>query len=737
MLRVVDQIELVIIFSILTTLNLCSMKKTLQPSKAFQSAAIRSVLSILLFIFTYLLLIILAIALTVACGYAGILLIMLKPMLVTIAMGGALIVMGLLVLIFLFKFVFKQDKTDRSHLIEVKASDHPELFCMIKELVEEVGTRFPRKVYFSTEVNAAVFYDSTFWSMFFPVRKNLQIGMGLMNSVSVTELRAILAHEFGHFSQRSMKVGSYVYNVNKVLYNILYDNQGYNEMIGNWANSHWSLNLGVTLAVRIVRGIQVLLRKVYEVLNNNYYGLSREMEFHADAVAASVAGSSPLASSLLRLSLANQALDSVLDFYNAKIAESGKAANFYPQQGLVMNYIAEKWKLPVVGGLPQISMDDISKFNRTRLVLKDQWASHPSTEDRIRRLMELDIPVRQQNDSIALTLLNDIAATQELLTGHAFRNVSYEHQPVRLEPGLFWEEFLSNEQKYALPDVFKGYYDARSPYLGSDDEASASIAEYPDPKTLIDEQLIENLKTLDAMRSDLEVLQQIDAGQIEINTFEYDGQRYTPADCSILIENLEAQVSDLSGWLDQRDKQLFESYKAVAIAAGKSAEWEDKCREYKLTMDLLNENQAVYQTMVEAASYMQSNQQFTTIIEKTAELKKLEPKFKARVELLLSDDRFSAFIKGSQRQHLEEYLSKESAYFVHDMYINQDVDTFYIALGDFYAFNLELNFKSKQDFLIFQASLTAGSAHSVAGVVIKSADFAGTSSSQTAKLPII
>jgi len=38
--------------------------------------------------------------------------------------------------------------------------------------------------------------------MFLPVKKNLQIGMALVNSVTVTEFKAILAHEFGHFSQK-------------------------------------------------------------------------------------------------------------------------------------------------------------------------------------------------------------------------------------------------------------------------------------------------------------------------------------------------------------------------------------------------------------------------------------------------------------------------------------------------------------------------------------------------------
>lgn len=46
--------------------------------------------------------------------------------------------------------------------------------------------------------------------------------------------------------------------------------------------------------------------------------LSREMEFHADEIAAHVAGSQALADSLLRINFASSALESVLAFYDQK-----------------------------------------------------------------------------------------------------------------------------------------------------------------------------------------------------------------------------------------------------------------------------------------------------------------------------------------------------------------------------------------------------------------------------------
>src|SRR5690606_16051535 len=161
-----------------------------------------------------------------------------------------------MILYFLIKFIFATNKTDTSDFIEITQDEQPELFAMIHDLVKEIETDFPQKVFLSHNVNASVFYDSTFWSMFFPVRKNLQIGLGLVNAVTLSEFKAIIAHEFGHFSQRSMKLGSYVYHMNKIIFNLLHDNEGYENTLQSWANASWYFSIFAVITIRIVNGIK-------------------------------------------------------------------------------------------------------------------------------------------------------------------------------------------------------------------------------------------------------------------------------------------------------------------------------------------------------------------------------------------------------------------------------------------------------------------------------------------------
>jgi Zn-dependent protease with chaperone function len=93
----------------------------------------------------------------------------------------------------------------------VTRADQPQLFEFIDRLADEARAPRAHKVYLSPRVNAAVFYDLSLLNLVVPSKKNLEIGLGLVNVVTLGELKAVLAHEFGHFAQRSMAVGRWVY----------------------------------------------------------------------------------------------------------------------------------------------------------------------------------------------------------------------------------------------------------------------------------------------------------------------------------------------------------------------------------------------------------------------------------------------------------------------------------------------------------------------------------------------
>jgi hypothetical protein len=118
-----------------------------------------------------------------------------------------------------------------------------------------------------------------------------------------------------------MKVGSYVYNVNKIIFNMLFENESYQKLIDRWRNASSYFSVFVSIAVKIIEGIQWLLKKLYAVVNKNYMALSREMEFHADAVASTVAGGNNLVTALSSIQLADSCYNAALNNANGWIKE--------------------------------------------------------------------------------------------------------------------------------------------------------------------------------------------------------------------------------------------------------------------------------------------------------------------------------------------------------------------------------------------------------------------------------
>jgi len=70
-----------------------------------------------------------------------------------------------------------------------------------------------------------------------PGRKNLVIGLGLVNRLNLSEFKAVLAHEFGHFSQNSMKLGSYVYTSNRIIGEIVFGRDWLDDLIAGFCQT--------------------------------------------------------------------------------------------------------------------------------------------------------------------------------------------------------------------------------------------------------------------------------------------------------------------------------------------------------------------------------------------------------------------------------------------------------------------------------------------------------------------
>ncbi len=285
-----------------------------------------------------------------------------------VIIGGWIIIIGFLWAIVKSLFVFSHSEApDR---LEILQSNAPQLFTLIEEISKSAGEKMPKHVYVSPEVNACVFYNKPYLSLFFPGRKNLEIGLGLLFGLNKQEFKAVIAHEYGHFGQKSMRVGQVV----AICYNI----------ISNLVNSEQA---------SIVRPI---LKKTFVYVQRGYMRLSRSMEYEADKKSAMVAGVEATVSALCKIEIITERFNA----YNTFVQ------NIYESKKLIPStyWTGYKQFLTLTDKFDGVIIDEtvtateqLSKVPRSRVRLKNPWISHPLLEQRIENIRLLKYASANQN----------------------------------------------------------------------------------------------------------------------------------------------------------------------------------------------------------------------------------------------------------------------------------------------------------------------------------------------------
>lgn len=217
----------------------------------------------------------------------------------------------LIVFLYLLKGFFKSEMQGKTLQVEISEADQPRLFAFIRRLCREVGAPPPppHRVFLSPDVNAAACYEHSLLGLLRPSPKNLILGLGLINVLTLSEFKAVLAHEFGHFAQRSMKLSAYVYAINRVLREVVIGRDWLDTAILRLRAQPNILSLAGHVCWGVVNGLRQVMTGLFYAINFLDKSLSRQMEFHADLMAVSVSGSEAIVRALARMDFANEALE--------------------------------------------------------------------------------------------------------------------------------------------------------------------------------------------------------------------------------------------------------------------------------------------------------------------------------------------------------------------------------------------------------------------------------------------
>lgn len=173
----------------------------------------------------------------------------------------------------------------------ITREEQPQLFDEIGRVAEATGSPMPREVYIVAQVNAAVAHVGGWFGI--GARPIMMLGLPLIAVLRVSELRGVIAHEFGHFVGGETRLSSVIYRTR----------EGIGRTIETLDQSvHW-----------MSRGIRYPFIWYGEMYLRLTQGLSRQQELDADAMAGRIAGGTSMERGLVTIKAAALLYDTFLN----------------------------------------------------------------------------------------------------------------------------------------------------------------------------------------------------------------------------------------------------------------------------------------------------------------------------------------------------------------------------------------------------------------------------------------
>ena len=253
---------------------------------------------------------------------------------------------------------------------ELKAEEHPKLFEIIKRVSEKTEQKMPSRVYLIMDMNAWVMENSGFLG----TKKERILGIGgpLLHAMSVSEVEAVIAHEFGHYYGGDTKLAPFVYKTREAI-------------------------------ERTLGGLEGSLMQLPFLWYFKFYlritqKISRAQEYAADKIAVLIAGKDAFISGMEKLSEKSMAYDYYWKNEVIPVLEAGKRPPIY--SGYTKFLKNEK------------SMNDIREFvtkSEEEESKEDKiYSSHPPIKERIEAAKTFENSSKNNDNRVGSILINDI-----------------------------------------------------------------------------------------------------------------------------------------------------------------------------------------------------------------------------------------------------------------------------------------------------------------------------------------
>lgn len=598
---------------------------------------------------------------------------------------------GFIIVYFNWRFIFGIFNRTEINGTEIFEAEQPKLFTLIRETTNVVGTPFPKKVFLIKETNAYVFYDHPLKSLFFPTKKNLNIGVGLLNNVSDMEFKGILAHEFGHFSQKSMAIGNYVYNIKKIIYQMIEEKDKAVTMVEDLSEVNGLISFIGQAAILYTIMIEKIFVKIHQQLTLQEMALSREMEYNADQIATKVVGIENMSKSLIRTEWINAVENQVADFFIAQKEEKKCVKNYYEVLNHFIQKTAEKQKIKTDDQLVQPNLEDIFTQYQ-KIEIEDSYSSHPELKLRLENIKK----VNQSSDNIstkkAIELLENRQAIEENFTIDYF----IEWDIIRrfeIDKEQCWNSAQEQQINQNYDPAFNQLLNYFS--LDYDKILHQSTNNQPiDGQKIFNQEQLELFKQVYFYQIDLEQLYFLEQ-QKDIKKFKYNG-----------VEKKISDIEEVKTDLQELMKTKLEEYENTieAIHHFFAFHMDETTRKLVETADQTNRNlqkaQQFYEQVQHDSQFMYKKSHEKLIQEGLSKIYAYNKDIKSTIKPLLEDEKLNFYIEKEFRELLKDYIENDQIFHLIDSgYEQQNISHFLNIIQFPIHANEYLRFEAEKVFL--------------------------------------
>jgi len=295
----------------------------------------------------------------------------------------------------------------------LEAASNPRLFKELNDVASRVGEPMPHEVYLVPDVNAGVRQRGGFMGA--RGRRVMLLGLPLLQVLTISEMRAVIAHEFGHYHGGDTRLAPWIYKTREAIIRTV------RQLSGSSSVLHLPFVWYGRMFLRVTQAI------------------SRRQEFAADALAARTVGARPLTTGLRTIFGAALAYDG---YWREEVVPVLSAGFLPPLADGFEQFLRE----------PRVA-DAINRATQEEMKAPriDPYDSHPSLPDRLKALQGLPPGPEPATEPPALSLLENASGAEVPLAASllkpgapALRPVSWPDVGIEVQVP-YWEARVRRE----------------------------------------------------------------------------------------------------------------------------------------------------------------------------------------------------------------------------------------------------------------------------------------------------